>query len=86
MFPLSNVLEFRKENAETSGRYAVMSDAAKDAIYLRLATKEAYDDMIIATEEMIRVQRSMDRAQARYTRLHGQLQVAELLLKAADRG
>jgi len=43
IFPLADVLEFRRQNAETSGRYALMSDADLIVEHLRRARAECLE-------------------------------------------
>jgi sulfur transfer complex TusBCD TusB component (DsrH family) len=68
IFPLADVLQFRRESAETSGRYAAMSDAQLMIEAMKRARVELIDDASISAIEMSeaqqRMNRSLERAQA----------------------
>jgi hypothetical protein len=68
IFPLADVLSFRRESAETSGRYAAMSDAQLTIEAMKRARVELIDDASISAIEMSeaqqRMNRSLERAQA----------------------
>jgi hypothetical protein len=82
-FPLADVLEFRKESAETSGRYARMSDAQLDLEALKRARVEVLDEANQAAIDMSNSQMRMNRLLDRGQVLKGQIEVAELLLGVA---
>lgn len=83
LFALADVLEFRQDAAETSGRYAKMSDAQLDLEAMKVARAEILSDAnqaaLDASQASIRMHRLLDRAQV----LKGQIEVAELLLAVA---
>jgi hypothetical protein len=85
IFPLADVLSFRRQNAETSGKYARMSDAELDLEALKQARREVLDDANAAAIDMSQAQQRMDRCLARAKALKGQIEVAELLLDERDR-
>jgi prophage tail gpP-like protein len=80
LFHLADVLQFRRENAETSGRYKRMSDAELDLEALKRARVEVLDDANTAAIEMSQAQQRMDRCLARAQALKEQIDVASLLL------
>lgn len=84
IFPLADVLEFRRESAEISGRYARMSDAELDLEALKRARAEVLEDANQAAIEMSQAQQRMDRCLARAEKLREQIRVAEILLSARD--
>lgn len=83
MFRLAEVLEFRRESAETSGRFAQMSDAQLDLEHLKQCRAEILSDAnqaaLDASQASIKMHRLLDRAHV----LKGQIEVAELLLAVA---
>lgn len=83
LFPLGRVLEFRRESAETSGRYARMSDAELDLEALKQARREVLADANDAALDMSQAQQRMDRALTRAQALKDQIDVAALLLEAS---
>jgi prophage tail gpP-like protein len=85
LFHLADVLQFRRENAETSGRYKRMSDAELDLEALKRARVEVLDDANTAAIEMSQAQQRMDRCLARAQKLKEQIEVAHLLLDERDR-
>ena len=85
IFPLAKVLSFRRESAETSSRYARMSDAELDLRALKQARREVLADANDAALAMSQAQQRMDRCLARAEVLRGQIEVAELLLDERDR-
>lgn len=85
IFPLADVLLFRTENAETSGRYARMSDADLDLEALKQARREVLVDANDAALAMSQAQQRMDRCLTRAQELKGQITVAEVLLDERDR-
>lgn len=85
LFPLADVLRFRRDNAETSGRYARMSDADLDLEALKQARREVLDDANQAAIDMSQAQQRMDRCLARAKELKEQIEVAHLLLDERDR-
>lgn len=86
IFPLADVLEFRRESAETSGRYKRMSDAELDLEALKQARREVLEDANTAAIDMSQAQQRMDRCLTRAEVLKGQIDVASLLLGARSRG
>lgn len=86
IFPLATVLEFRDENAETSGRYAAMSDAELDLEALKRTKVEVFADAQQAAIEMQAAKDRMDRHLARHAALRVQIEAAEILLGARSRG
>jgi hypothetical protein len=80
LFPLADVLEFRRESAETSGRYARMSDAELDLQALKVARSEVLDSANTAAIDMSQAQQRMDRCLARAEVLKRQIEAAEVLL------
>ena len=85
IFPLADVLLFRRENAETSGRYAAMSDAELDLEALKRAKVEVFEDAQQAAIDMQAAKDRMDRHLARHAVLVSQIKVAEILLDERDR-
>jgi len=85
IFPLADVLLFRRENAEISGKYARMSDADLDLEALKQARREVLDDANQAAIDMSQAQQRMDRCLTRAQKLKEQIEVAELLLDERDR-
>lgn len=85
LFRLADVLQFRRENAETSGRYARMSDAELDLEALKQARREVLADANDAALAMSQAQQRMDRCLTRAEQLKKQIDVAELLLDERDR-
>jgi hypothetical protein len=85
-FHLADILQFRRENAETSGRYKRMSDAELDLEALKRARAEVLDDANTAAIEMSQAQQRMDRCLARAQALKEQIDVASLLLGARSHG
>jgi hypothetical protein len=85
IFPLADVLAFRRESAETSGRYKAMSDAELDLEALKRASTEVFSDAQEAAIEMQEATQRMNRLLDRKAVLDGQIKVATLLL-AARRG
>jgi hypothetical protein len=86
IFPLADVLEFRRESAETSGLYKQMSDAELDLEALKRARVEVFAD---AQQEAINMQAAkdrMDRHLVRHAALRVQIEAAEILLGARSRG
>jgi len=86
IFPLADVLEFRRESAETSGRYAAMSDAGLDLEALKRARTEVVDDANTAAIEMSLAQQRMNRCLERAEELREQIEAATVLLGAHSRG
>lgn len=86
LFPLATVLSFRRESAETSGRYAAMSDAELDLEALKRAKVEVFSDAQQAAIEMQAAKDRMDRHLARHAALRVQIEAAEILLGARRRG
>jgi prophage tail gpP-like protein len=82
LFPLGQVLEFRRESAETSGRYARMSDAELNLEALKQARREVLADANDAALDMSQAQQRMDRSLTRAQALKDQIDVATLLLEA----
>ena len=82
LFPLATVLEFRRESAETSGRYKRMSDAELDLEALKRAREELLDAASAAAIDMSQAQQRMDRCLSRAQQLKDQIDVAQLLLEA----
>ena len=85
LFPLADVLSFRRESAETSGRYKHMSDADLALEALKQARREVLDAANTAAIEMSQAQQRMDRCLLRAEQLKKQIGVAELLLDERDR-
>lgn len=85
IFPLADVLRFRKESAETSGKYAAMSDADLDLEALKRARVEVFADAQQAAIDMQTAKDRMDRLLARHAALASQIKVAEILLDERDR-
>jgi len=85
LFPLADVLSFRRESAETSGRYAQMSDAELNLEALKRAKVEVFADAQQAAIDMQAAKDRMDRHLARHAALVGQIKVAEILLDERDR-
>lgn len=85
IFSLGDVLQFRRQSAETSGRYARMSDADLDLEALKQARREVLHDANQAAIEMSQAQQRMDRCLTRAEQLKRQIEVAELLLDERDR-
>lgn len=86
IFPLADVLSFRRESAETSGRYARMSDAELDLEALKQSRREVLDDANTAAIEMSQAQQRMDRCLSRALALKGQIEAATFLLRGRSRG
>jgi hypothetical protein len=86
IFPLADVLQFRRESAETSGRYAAMSDAELDLEALKRARTEVLGDADIAAIEMSQAQQRMDRCLERAEALREQIETATFQLGARSRG
>lgn len=82
IFPLAKVLEFRRDNAETSGRYRAMSDAELDYEALKRARTEVLADANQAAIDMSQAQQKMDRLLNRAEQLKRQIEAAEFLLEA----
>lgn len=80
IFPLADVLEFRRESAETSGLYRRMSDAELDLEALKRARAEVFADAQQAAIEMSGAQQRMDRHLLRAEALKRQIEAAEVLL------
>lgn len=85
LFPLSTVLAFRREAAETSGRYAAMSDADLDLEALKRAKVEVFADAQQAAIDMQAAKERMDRCLARHAALRAQIEAAHVLLDERDR-
>ena len=85
IFPLADVLAFRREAAETSGRYRAMSDAAIDLAALKRMKAEVFADAQQAAIDMQSAKDRMDRLLSRHAELRRQIEVAELLLDERDR-
>lgn len=83
LFALADVLEFRKDNAETSGRYARMTDAELDLEALKAARTEILADANQAAIDMSNSQQRMNHLLDRGQALKRQIEVAELLLAVA---
>jgi hypothetical protein len=68
IFPLADVLQFRRESAETSGRFAAMNDRQLQIEAMKRARVELIDDANTAAIEMSngqqRMNRCLERAQA----------------------
>jgi hypothetical protein len=86
LFPLCDVIEFRRESAETSGKYAAMSDAELDLEALKRARVECFSDAQQAAIEMQAAKQRMDRHLARCESLKRQIEAAQVLLGARSRG
>jgi hypothetical protein len=82
IFPLADVLEFRRESAETSGKYAAMSDAELDLAALQRARVEVLADANTSALEMSLAQQRMDRCLERAEALREQIEAATVLLGA----
>lgn len=80
LFPLADVLQFRRESAEASGRFARMSDAELDLEALKRARVEVLDDANTSALEMSLAQQRMDRCLERAEALREQIEAAEVLL------
>ena len=85
IFPLADVLSFRRESAETSGRYKRMSDAELDLEALKRARVEVFADVQQAAIDMQAAKERMDRLLARHASLTAQVKAAEILLDERDR-
>jgi hypothetical protein len=85
LFPLADVLSFRRQNAETSGRYAAMSDADLNLEALKRARVEVFADAQQAAIDMQAAKDRMDRLLARHAALAAQVKAAEILLDERDR-
>lgn len=85
IFPLVDILAFRRDNAEISGRYARMSDAELDLEALKRAKVEVFADAQQAAIEMQAAKERMDRCLARHAALRVQIEAAEVLLDERDR-
>jgi hypothetical protein len=83
LHPLADVLQFRRESAETSGRYRQMSDAELDYEALKRAKDEVFADAQQAAIEMQQAQQRMNRHLDRYAELKGQIEIAGVLLEAS---
>jgi len=86
IFPIADVIEFRRESAETSGRYAAMSDAQLDLEALKRARVEVIDDANTSAIEMSIAQQRMDRCLMRAEELREQIEAATILLGARSHG
>jgi hypothetical protein len=86
IFPIADVIAFRRESAETSGHYAAMSDAQLDLAALNRARIEVFADAQQAAIEMQAAKDRMDRHLARHAGLRAQIEAAEILLGARRRG
>lgn len=85
IFALADVIDFRRESAESSGRYKRMSDADLDLEALKQARREVVADANQAALDMSQAQQRMDRCLARAEELRQQIRVATLLLDERDR-
>lgn len=85
-FPLADVIQFRRESAETSGKYRRMSDAELDLEALKRARVEVLHDANTSAMEMSLAQQRMDRCLERAEELRVQIQAAEFLLGGRSRG
>jgi hypothetical protein len=85
IFHLADVLEFRRQSAEISGRYAAMSDAALDLEAMKRARVEVIDEANTAAIEMSLAQQRMDRCLERAEALREQIETATKL-EAHSRG
>lgn len=83
MFALADVLDFRSENAERSGTYARMSDAELDLQAMKVTRDEVLDLANQAAIDMSQAQQRMDRHLKRAELLAGQIEVADILIRAA---
>jgi hypothetical protein len=80
LFPLADVLQFRRESADTSGRYARMSDAELDLEAMKQARREVLADANQAALDLSLVQQRMDRCLDRAETLRRNIEAAEVLL------
>lgn len=81
IFALADVIEFRRDNAETSGRYARMTDAELNLEGMKQARRELLHDAnqaaLDASNASIRMNRLLDGAQAMKRRIEAaELEVA----------
>jgi hypothetical protein len=74
LFPLADVLQFRRESAETSGRFAAMNDRQLGVEALKRARTEVLDDAHTAAQEMSQAQQRMDRCLERAEALREQIE------------
>jgi hypothetical protein len=85
MFTITDVMRFRRQNAETSARYERMSDAELDLEALKRARAEVVADAEQAAIDAQAATQRMNRLLDRKAELTRQIEAATFLLRGARR-